>query len=256
MNLNIPNEKIFSEFTKEEKNKLLAQNNHYLENELIDRKKIKKSIKKMLKEKGETLGLANLKMEEKENKTMVIQPVVFSIKFNDIIEKLKMHEEYIENEEIIKKAEDCYLTFKEIVGDYINIKIEICEGKISFRDTSNHYFILLDKIYEDIDYYLEKIKENTINTKKINAIQKIKMEHMYTDEIDKNSVAKLLFEFIQEKIDGMKPLGDFLNLKIEEIRKDIESESLLNNNTNLEDLLMKRTDILFDEKGFARKKRG
>jgi hypothetical protein len=82
-------------------------------------------------------------------------------------------------------------------------------------------------------------------------VKKIELQKIYNGNIDL-LIIDLIREFVKEKIIDMEPFKEYLNIKIEGIRKEMEIFLCeLISIDNLETLLENRSDIVFDEKGFA-----
>jgi hypothetical protein len=254
MNLNTEEEKNFIEFSNEERNILLQNNYIFLNNELINWKKVNKKIKISLKEKGKKIGLENLKMKISEDNRLTIQPNIFIDKF-DMFKELKKNEKNEENIKVIDIAIKNSVLISDISKNQMNVDLVIEKEKLSMKIDYHNLGFFLGTIIADIETFLTKIKENSINKEILNKVKKIQLQHIYNTNIENKIFLDLLIKFVKDKLTEMRPFEIFLESKIEEIRKEIEVDIPLNDIETLENLLIKRTDILFDKQGRARKHR-
>jgi hypothetical protein len=142
----------------------------------------------------------------------------------------------------------------DITKAEFTIDLQLKENEGASFLISCHSLGFIVGLIENFDYYFKKIKNNVTSKKSLLLIRKIELQKIYNENtwsIDL-LIIDLMKEFIKEKIIEMEPFKNFLNIKIESIRKEMELflKNLISID-NLETLLESRSDIVFDEKGFV-----
>jgi hypothetical protein len=252
--LNTEGEKNFLDFSNEERMILLQKNYCFLNNELIDWNKVNKKIKISLKEKGKKIGLDSMKMKISQGNKLVIQPMIFSRNFDELLIELKKNEKNELNSKIIDIAIKNGLLISEISKNQMKVKLTIEDEKLSINLDQNIGFFL-GRIILDIDTFLMIIKENSSNNENFRKVKRLQLQCLYNKNIENKILLDILIGFVKNKVIEMHPFENYLQSKIEEIRKEIEVDIPSNDFEALEKLLMIRTDILFDKQGHARKHR-
>ena len=207
---------------------------------------------KSMEEENEELG--ELKNELKEDVQNEIRNENFNIKYfeNKYLYYFKLYQECKKMNEILKKEltkkEELIHKLKNDINYNINQKNEqnnnnnlmttFSEIKINYQYNSNEFFILCDKVYGELKWYLMKKQidyekedtyDNLIWVPKIDVVDLDKFNE-YSNE-DENSNSELLK--VIKKLEEKENIISKLTYKVEKLEKDIDNYK---NNSDFSDI--------------------
>ena len=207
---------------------------------------------KSMEEENEELG--ELKNELKEDVQNEIRNENFNIKYfeNKYLYYFKLYQECKKMNEILKKEltkkEELIHKLKNDINYNINQKNEqnnnnnlmttFSEIKINYQYNPNEFFILCDKVYGELKWYLMKKQidyekedtyDNLIWVPKIDVVDLDKFNE-YSNE-DENSQSELLK--VIKKLEEKENIISKLTYKVEKLEKDIDNYK---NNSDFSDI--------------------
>jgi hypothetical protein len=250
--------KSFNEFSVDEQKKLFEVNNYILTNKLLNRKTLFDNFVSLINIKQKKLGLNGLITITKRH-TIETQDTTFSVNLLGTIDKLiKTEVGNLDIIETLKKSKISCKLLKELTltlsvnfasiyskNEQIAIRFERYIGNSSYYMEDNR-----------INYLFDEIENYTQNPKIKKKLKKVKLQKIYTSEID-YALAEVIFDVTYEELKSdLKIFENYMKHKIENMKNELQKEYdiYLDNATSfikVKEILDTRTDILFDENDFT-----